>query len=429
MAQRPAFDLLVVGADAAGFAAAAAAMKLGVRAAIVRTGCEPKALGLRPSPPNFVWRLLDLHRHEVATVDAGMTVTHLAEGEEIGTFVDPLKTARLLARRDPALEHYWPDFVSAMALAKEAEAASGAEDRRDSSLGLPLLDPRWASAIDLLDDRFTDEGLKAHVLMSALAPLGLAGDEPGSALALFDADGRDPAQRVDAEALHDALAAAAKDAGVVVGGGKLLRLSREGDRVVTAHLEDGDDVRAARAIASSAFIADAAGLVVEAGGSPLRRQAGAEATIRLRYARKPRVKSAAAAAVHHIAADKRALQRARDAMLEGRLDDSMPLSFEVRGREIIARAPYAPASIRDNGAMRDWTGQDLQILGRAAAAAIGRRLDPACGAPQAVDASLGADVAAGLRKRDFSQSPITAPPPSIDAVGAAAALVMRLVRP
>lgn len=429
MAQRPTLDLIVIGADAAGYAAAAAAMKLGARAALVRAGSEPKAAGLRPSPPNFVWRLLDLHRYDLATVDAGLTVTHLAEGEDIATPADPLKAARLLAARDPALEYLWTDFASAMARSQEDAETANAQPRGAAPFGLALADARWASAVDVLDDRFTDEGLKAHVLMSALAPLGLAGDEPGSALALFDAGARDPAQRVDAEALQEALAAAAKEAGVTVETGKLVRLQRTGDRAVTAQLDNGTELRAARAVASSALIADAAGLVVEAGGSPLRRQAGIEATIRLRYARKPRVKAGAqSGVVHHIVADKRALQRARDAMLEGRLDEAMPISFEIRGREIIARATYAPAAIRDNGAMREWTGQDLQILGRAAAATIGRRLDPACGSPQAVDTILGADPAAGLRRRDFSQCPVAAPAPSIDGVGAATALAMRLAR-
>ena len=429
MAQRPAFDLLVIGADAAGYAAAAAATKLGARAVLVRAGPEPKAAGLSPSPPNFVWRLLDLHRYDLATIDAGLTVTHLAEGDDIATAADPLKTARLLAARDPALEHCWPDFISAMARSHEIAETPNAAARGGAPHGLALADPRWASAIDVLDDRFSNEGLKAHVLMTALAPLGLAGDEPGSALALFDAGARDLAQRVDAEALHDALAAVAKEAGVTIETGTLVRLSRAGDRALTAQLDDGKELRAARAVASSALIADAAGLVVEAGGSPLRRQAGTEATIRLRYARKPRARAGTqSGAVHHIAADKGALQRARDAMIEGRLDETMPMSFEIRGREIIARAPYAPAAIRDNGAMREWTGQDLQILGRAAAAAIGRRLDPACGAPQSFDTTLGADPAGGMRRRDFSQGTVAAPAPSIDAVGAAAALAMRLAR-
>jgi hypothetical protein len=429
MAQRPSFDLLVIGADAAGLAAGAAAARLGRRAAVVRAGVEPKAAGLKPSPPNFVWRLLDLHRYDLATTDAGLTLTHLAEGEGIGTLADPSKTARLLARRDPALEHYWPDFVAAMARAGSGgDGAAAGRDRRETPAGLGLSDPPWACAIDLLDDRFTDEGVKAHILMSALAPLGLAGDEPGSAQALFDVEAYDPPRRVDAEALTDALAAAAKDAGVVVEADKLVRLTREGERAITAHLEGGGALRAARIVASSALVAEAAGLIVEAGGSPLRRQAGAEATIRLRYARKPRVRAGAGGQLHHIVADKRSLQRARDAMLEGRIDDAMPLSFEIRGREIIARAPFAPAQIRDNGAMRDWTGQDLQILGRAAAAAIGRRLDPACGAPQSVEAKIGPDVAAGLRRRDFCAAAIAAPPPSIDAVGAAAALILGLAR-
>ncbi len=430
MAQRQSFDLIVVGADAAGLAAAAAAARLGASAVVVATGHEPRAAGLKPSPPNFVWRLLDLHRFDLRTIDAGRTVTHLAEGEDVETLADPGKTARLLAARDPSLEHFWPDFIEALARARGAIAPQ-ADDRgrRPALAGLALADAPYASAIEILDDRFADEGLKTHLLMMALAPLGLAGDEPGTAAALYDFGAADPSARVDAEALQEALAAAAKDAGVVVEAAKLMRLTRDGERSWTARLDDDTEVKGAAAIAASALAAEAAGLSVEAQGSPLRRQAGVEATIRLRYARKPRVKDGEGAACHHIAADRRALARSRDAMLEGRIDDAMPLSFEIRGREIVARAAFAPATIRDNGAMRDWTGQDLQILGRAAAAAIGRRLEPSSGAPQSIDATLGPDAGAGLRKRDFGRPVLAAPAPSADAVGAAAALAMALVRP
>lgn len=430
MAQRPGFDLLVVGADTAGLAAAAAAARLGARAAVVATGREPRATGLKPSPPNFVWRLLDLPRFDLQTVDAGRTVTHLAEGEDVVTLADPLRTARLLASREPALEYCWPDFVEAMARARdEAKPQPDSRGRPPKRAGLSLADAPLASAMEVLEDRFADDGLKAHLLMMALAPLGLAGDEPGSAAALFDLAAADPAQRIDAEALHDALLTAAKEQGVAVETAKLVKLSRDGERSWVARLDDDGDVRATRALASSALSAEAAGLLIVADGSPLRRQAGVEATIRLRYARKPRVKAGDGAVCHHIVGDKRALARARDAMLEGRIDDTMPLSFEVRGREILARAAFAPSAIRDNGSMRDWTGQDLQILARAAAAAIGRRLDAACGAPQSIDATLGPDVASGLRKRNFDGPAIMAPAPSADAVGAAAALAMRLVRP
>lgn len=430
MAQRPTYDLLVAGADAAGFAAAAAAGRLGASAVVVSTGCEPRAAGLKPSPPNFVWRLLDLHRFDLKAIDAGRTVTHLAEGEAIETVADAGKSARLLAARDPVLEHCWPDFIEAMARGK-ARLDLPADDRgrRPALTGLALTDSPHQSALDILDDRFEDEALKVHLLMTALAPLGLAGDEPGSALALFDIAAADPASRVDADALQEALANAAKDAGAVIETGKLERLAREGEKLWSATFEDGSVVRAARAIASTALGAEAAGFFVDAGGSPLRRQAGAEATIRFRYGKKPRVKTGESAGAHHIASDKRALARARDAMLEGRIDDAMPLSFEIRGREIVARAAFAPATIRENGGMRDWTGQDLQILGRMAAAAIGRRLDPACGAPQSIDAAIGPDVAAGMRKRDFARGRLLAPAPSVDAVGAAALLAMTLVRP
>ncbi len=435
MAQRATFDLLVVGADAAGFAAAAAANRLGGRAVIVRAGPEPRAAGLRPSPPNFVWRLLDLHRFDLKTIDAGRTLSHLPEGDTVATSADAMRTARALLQRDPSLEHLWPDFIDSMARAREALIAPQTDDRSGKARnadagpkGLALVDAPYACANDILEDRFSDEGLRAHLLMMTAAPLGLAGDEPGSAAALFDYDAAAPTQRIDAEALEEAIAAAAKDAGVVVEDRKFVSLSRGADRQWTLRLEDDSEIRAARAIASSAIVAEAAGFLVDAGGSPLRRQAGVEATIRLRYGKKPRVKAGEGAVTHHILADRRALSRARDAMLEGRIDDQIPLSFEISGREIIARAPFAPAKIRDNGAMRDWTGQDLQILARQAAAAIGRRLDPDCGAPVSIDATLGPDAGAGLRLRDFSAAPLRAPAPSVDAVGAATALAMQMMR-
>lgn len=430
MAQRPTYDLLVAGADAAGYAAAAAAGRLGASAVVVSTGHEPRSSGSQPSPPNFVWRLLDLHRFDLKAVDAGPARTHLGEGDEVATVPDAGKAARLLAARDPALEHCWPDFVEAMAR-ERARNAPQTDDRarKGPLLGLALADAPYSSALDVLNDRFADEGLKTHLLMTALAPLGLAGDEPGSARALFDLASADPSQRVDADALAEALAACARSAGAVIETGKLTRLARESERLWVAKFENGDEVRAARVLASTALGAEAAGFLVDAGGSPLRRQAGAEAAIRLRYGRKPRLRAGDSAGLHHVAADSHALARARDAMLEGRIDDAMPLTFEIRGREIIARAVFAPATIRENGGMREWTGQDLQILGRMAAAAIGRRLDPACGAPQSIDANLGPDVAAGLRKRDFTRTKLPAPPPSADAVGAAAALAMALVKP
>jgi hypothetical protein len=65
------------------------------------------------------------------------------------------------------------------------------------------------------------------------------------------------------------------------------------------------------------------------------------------------------------------IQAARDAAIEGRLYDRMPVEFEFSGKgEIIARSAYLPAAFYEDGEWRGWTGQDRQ----AAASIIRERL-------------------------------------------------------
>jgi len=411
-------DLLVIGTDAAGFAAAACAARSGAQTALVATGFESDCDATIAEPPNFVWRLLDLHQYELRFETLPARTSYFADGASpLTTVNDPLAAGRALAARAPALEHLWSAFIDEMSRPQARAADSGV------SLG----PGRYQSANAALDDYFADEQLKTHIVGAALAPFGLAGDEPGSAAAL--AAGYLQSHRRAAYApLVEALKSAARAAGVEIVEPRLKRLGRDGSKLWKAALDDGREIRAANAMASSALLAEAAGIRIDAGGSPLRRRSGAQATIRIRYDRKPKLSAKDAAAAFFIATDRDAIIRARNAMIEGRLDDDAPLAFEIRGKEIIARAPYCPARLRDNGETREWTGQDRQILGRQAAALIEKRLAGATGTPRDIEVTIGPDAASGLRRRSFDVPPTPAPPPSADPIGAAVALALEIAR-
>lgn len=430
MPQRPAIDLLVIGADAAGCAAAGSAQRLGATTALIATGLERKIEGHAPPPPNFVWRLLDLNRYGLRLEPAEAQIQLLPDGAALSTGPDPQNTARRLASRSGPLEFQWSDFAAAMKRARlrDRKTRVAKKGARSAAPDERIAEDPYASANAVLDDRFEDEGIKTHLVSALLAPFGLAGDEPGSALALVEIAAGWPQRSTGEVSLDDALLAAARDRGVDMPASRFKALSFIDGKNWRVELEDGSEIRARQAIASSALIADALGVDADADGSPLRRMRGGEATIRLSYQRTPEIEGADAGGVFHLASDRRAIARARDAMIEGRLEEGAPLTFEIIGKDIVARAPYCPARLAESGHFRDWTGQDLQILGRQAAAEIGKRLKADIGPPRAIDVAIGPDVASGLRLRTFAAPTLPAPPPSLDAIGAAAALAMKVLR-
>lgn len=415
MAQRPSIRLLVIGADAAGYAAAACAARSGAAVALTATGGETLPEGAVAEPPNFVWRLLDLHQYGLKFEQPAPKTSLFGDGKApLSTSDDAGSTGEKLAARDASLEYLWPAFVEQT---KRGEA--GALTGRTLDCG------RYQSANAALDDWFADEDLKTHLVCALVSPFGLAGDEAGSVAALFA--GAVSPRRLAAASLFDILKTAAESAGVETAPGRLVALTRGDGKTFTAAMDDGREIRAKAAMASSALIGEAAGLRIAAKGSPLLRRSGAEATIRIRYDRKPKIAAKAMSAGYFTAPDRAAMRRARNNMLEGRIDEDSPLSFEIRGKEIIARAPFCPARLRENGELRDWTGQDRQILGRQAAATIAKRLG-SVGTVRDIEVAIGADAASGLKRRTFHASPIPAPPPSHDAIGAAAALALEILR-
>ena len=412
MSQRAAVDLLIIGADAAGFAAAACAAKSGASVARAPTGGEAPAAGSASEPPNFIWRLLDLHLHDLQSGPAAPQTTLLEKGA-LSTSADPMRTGEALAARDPALEHLWPAFAADMKRAPAGRAPEAAD--------------RFLSANALLDDYFADEDLKTHLVSAFVAPFGLAGDEMGSAAALAGA-GEMAHARISAKALFDALHDAATKAGVDCLSGRLQTLVRVDAKNWKTVMDNGHEARGRMAMASSVLLGEAAGLRVSCNGSPLVRRIGAEAIIRIRYDKRPSAAALRATSDFFTATDRAAILRARNAMIDGRIGDEPVLRFEVSGKEIIARAPYCAARLRENGDEREWTGQDRQILGRQAAALIEKRLGGGLGAVREIEVTIGADAATGLKRRSFDVPAIPAPAPSHDPIGAAAALALEIVR-
>ncbi len=406
MSARSKFDFIVIGGGLPGLAAACCAARRGAEAALALTGHEAPVEGRVAEPSTSLWRLLELHQYELVFEPPPQHVSLLEEGA-LATGDDPARVGRSLAARNPELEQLWPAYAK--------EMARGGDKRRD---GLE----RFLSANALLDDYFDDEALKAHLVAAYVAPFGLSGDEAGSAEALFPLGGR--RQRfVSGVALMRALTQAAEAAGVEIVEDRLHSIARGEGKSWRVNFEGGRDIRARTAMASSAFAAEAFGLCVTTSGSPLARRKGVGATIRLKYEKKPQALADWNGAVFHIADDRASLRVARDKMIEGALPEAPPLSFEVNGKDIIARMHFCPSRLVENGEAREWTGQDRQVLGRCVAGVLEKRL----AVPVEVsEVLIGPDVEGGLARRDFLTPAIPAPPPSLDPINAAAALAWEL---
>ena len=176
-------------------------------------------------------------------------------------------------------------------------------------------------------------------------------------------------------------------------------------------------------MASSAAAVEPFGLRVATDGSALARRKGVSARVRLSFEKKPKAAAEWKRAVFHVAGDREAVRIARDAMIDGALAEAPPVAFEIDGKGITAQAYFCPSRLIENGEAREWTGQDRQVLGRAVAGVIEKRLGVKV---EVSDVRVGPDIEAGLERRNFSIPAITAPAPSTDPVNAAAMLAWDL---
>lgn len=439
---RKAFDLIVIGAEEAGLAAAACVARAGARAALVRRTAEQPPGASSPGVPDFVWRRLDLQETGIDAAPAGPVVSLFKDGKELATYRERERTALALAEQAAPGHHLWADFhVSLEAMAREEGAliarsvVSAARQAAGPLLGAATgaggaetLARLTAPARSVIDDYFDDEAMRAHLCNIALAPLGLAGDEAGSALALSSLSepaawrirtgGRGPT-------LLKALEERCASAGVEIFDSKILRVEGADEKTRQVILENGETLRARRLMAASVGAAAEAGVPLTPALSPLARRSGAVADIRLRFSKPPAPPTDHPDATYYLSDGPDALAQARDAALEGRFVERPPISFEFSEGDIVVRAPYCPDALVTEGESRDWTEQDRQAFGRQIVSRLAPYLNGAGRALRRIDVRV---ASAGAHQGGDPAASAVAPPPSHDPIGAAARLALDLVR-
>ena len=443
MKQRRQFDLVIIGADAPGLAAAACAARahadIALRVAVVRTGEEAPAGPATPGVPDFVWRRLDLHQSNLKAKPVEAMVSIFDETHTLATYQNPRRTARALEAAGADDNRLWTDYADARTRAwAEAEALLRGAAKGKSALlselgganGARLARRLTQSCADILDDHFDNEELKTHLASAALMPLGLAGDEPGSGLALASA-GDPAAWRVTTgpkgpslmKALEDACAAASVT--IFDGAVRDIEILDEKNRAVI--LEGGETLKTPLVMTGSAANRTASRLGAAPSLSPLARRDGASAEVRVKLAKTATPPGEEEDAIFFAAGSREALKVARDAALEGHLPDEPPIYFRFVKDEIVVTAPYCPAVLYTEDERRDWSEQDRQALGRRIVERLGAVLNGAVKNVRRVDVKIAARESAAAA---VGAGPVRllAPPASHDEIGAAARLAMELVR-
>ncbi|MEZ5929080.1 MAG: hypothetical protein R3C55_11470 [Parvularculaceae bacterium] len=439
MTKRRQFDLIVIGAEPAGFAAAGCAAREGARTALIRTGDKSLREASMPGVPDFVWRKLNLQDMGLDAKPVGARVSLFEGGRSFKTYQSERKTHDALEAAGIADHHLWADFsgqlvrlreegetltqrASAPAGRNSAPALLGALAKED---GASAAERMTSTSAALLEDYFVNGDLKTHLASAALGPFGLGGDEAGSALALASLTAP-AAWRMRASAkgpsLERVLEEAASAAGVEIIDARIRGLDAD-DKGVSLSLHDGEGLRARRLMAASTNAAARAGLEVSAAFSPLTRRDGAIANVRLRFSKAPDAPGGDKDAIFYLADNLAAFAEARDAALEGRIPEKAPISFEFHKDEIIVHAPYCPAYLMSDGEVREWSEQDRQALGQQIVARLAPHLNGAARSIKRVDVRV---VPAAAQQAD--RAGLTAPAPSHDPIGAAAKLALDLIR-
>ncbi len=436
-------DLIVIGADYAGLAAAACAAEAGAHVALVRTGAEPPIGLASPPVPNFVWRRLRLHESGYQAEKPSARISLFPDGQRFRMNENEWDCFEALGDKGSNAATIWPEFASASGrLADDGVGrARPLSSPDDAALGPTTL----SSANETLDDYFQDEQLKTHLATAVLLQLGLAGDEPGSAAALaqYAVGGWPRRARENGPSLFEALTAACSRFGVEFVDGKVLQVlngpggaldpvlskgvrgGRRGKaklRMPTVTFEAGDELRASFVMSGSAAMAHAAGLVAMAGFSPLVRPGGARAFVRIVLNEKVSEEMAEENGAYFIVDSRDELAAARDDMLEGRTPETPPIAFELEGDTVFACAPYCPARIAGEEGFRDWTGQDRQALGRAVLERICQRLGVN---PNAKSVDVQIEDAFSRQGMDRL---VAAPSPSPDELRSAAVMALEAIR-
>ncbi|MEQ1932141.1 MAG: hypothetical protein ABL957_16635, partial [Parvularculaceae bacterium] len=395
--------------------------------------------GSTPGVPDFVWRKLNLQDAGLDAPPVAARVALFEDGKSVATYSSDRRTEEALKKSGGGDYHLVSDFSAELSrLWGEGEdvaraSAAGPARKKTPLLGAlagtdgPSVARRLTSSTaGLLEDYFADRDLRTHFANVALSPFGLGGDEPGSALALASLS-EPAAWRVKnggkGRGLLEVLEEAARSAGVEVIESRLREIGAE-RRLRLVTFDNGETIRTRRIMASSIDAAARAGLDIAPSFSPLARRDGAVADVRLKFQKAPQALEAGKNAVYYIADSLDALAGARDAVLEGRLAERMPISFEFSKDEILVHAPYCPSFLKTENEVREWSEQDRQALGMQ----IVQRLEPFLnGATKQIKRIDIRVTPAAPAPGDEPHRSVAAPPPGHDPIGAAAKLALELV--
>ena len=427
------FDLVVVGADCPGLAAAACAAAAGARVMVVKTGHEISGDRAAPGAPNFVWRRLDLHRSGLKESAVSARISLFDGGRRISNFESARKNEQALSADYPEASALWAEFADA-ASSRRAGWSDGSEYPStvfDRFAELQGLGPRpGASAVDMLDDFFVDDDLKTHLAHLSLAPFGRAGDEAGSAeaLSLLVDDGAWPVRADPAgPTLEQVLKDACNAHGVEMPDVKMRGVAIEGGKISIVELVNGDRFKAKAVIASSVRLARSAGFDPQTVFSPLERATGARALLRIKLNEKATIEGGLKDAIYYASASCDELRQAREAVLEGRIPESPPVTFELRGDEILAEAPYCPQSLIDEEGERPWTQQDQKAYGNLLATRVMKFIDQPASAIRMIDVEIDGKARVDDEPGALKKTPLQAPAPSVDEIGAAALMALKVI--
>ncbi len=383
-AEKP-YRLAVIGAEPAGFAAAAVAALSGARVLVLPAGWEENRPGYasRPAIPPDIWRRLALHRSGLVEHAAPACVSLRSDGKSTYSYKSLAETRDALERASEADAAALPDFLAEMARVRRV--ASVMTNGADADA---LADPACAAAARVLVRPYretiarhfeaaeTQSHFAARTLFQNAAAPGAYGSAGAFAEAL-DPDGW-PTRDDDGFSAADALKKVASDAGAEVSEGRLghIEIARDGFRI---QLRDGETIRARSILAASERSANVAG-VAAAGRARNGRDPGTtEAFVRLRLSQP--------VAAPDIDMDEGSLfsicdsvgevQRAFDQAKDGAWPDKPPIFFELSPdrKEIYARAPVAPGRFFVDGNPRGWSEQDRQAFATRVVRRMSERLE------------------------------------------------------
>jgi phytoene dehydrogenase-like protein len=373
------YDLLVVGDDAPGLCAAAAAAKTGAAVLLAPAG----AVRVPRSPsicdiPNFVWRRLELQDYGLALEPISARITLLEDGVAATTLRGAAETADALAGDDDDAAALWPALVEDMrALGEDAaslhteraNALSAVADARS----LSALGRAAGSTSELLDDYLNGGPLSAHVSAHALSLSGQGGEEAGSAMALpefFDEHSWRVRSAPGSRSLNGALRRVCEVQGVETAPTPVRDASADGARFNSLNFGDETKRKARRILFATPDAAETAGYKTPGVYN------GGRAVLRLVLRREVEPPAGDGNAIFQIVDKSSDLESARNAALDGRLSDRPPVAFEFTDKgDIIAHTSYIPKRLRDDEGWRNWTGQDRQALTKIMIDQLASRID------------------------------------------------------